>query len=131
MTKSKVLIVEDDPELRHGLTLRLRSFGYQVVHAEDGLGAVAVARRECPDAVLLDIGLPCGDGLTVLERFSKLASLAGTPVVVLTGREPSVTQAAVEPYHVAAFLRKPANNDDLRAALAAATGSELTPGSAG
>lgn len=120
MTRRKVLIVEDDRDLRQGLTLRLVSWGYDVVQAEDGFFAVSVARNEQPDVVLLDIGLPGSDGLSVLERYAKLPMLSGTPVVVLTGRDPHVTERAVRRYNVSAFLSKPADNDRLHAALVAA-----------
>lgn len=109
----KILVVEDDPDLRRALTIRLRANGYDVITAEDGLFAVSMARNEHPDLVLLDIGLPCGDGLSVLERYHKLPDLSGMPVVVLTGRDPTVTEPAVRGFHVAAFLRKPVDNDVL------------------
>jgi CheY-like chemotaxis protein len=118
--KKTVLIVEDDDDLRRGLGLRVRSFGYDVAEAADGYGAITVAREVRPDVVLLDIGLPAGDGITVLERYSQLMQLAAIPVVVLTGRDPFVTEPLLRGHHVTAFLRKPAANDDLRAALAAA-----------
>ena len=70
MKKSKILVVEDDDDLRQGLTLRLKASGYDVVLACDGLAAVSVARTERPDLILLDIGLPGGNGLTVLQRYS-------------------------------------------------------------
>ena len=109
----KILIVEDDPDLRRALTIRLKANGYDVVTAEDGVFAVSVARNEHPDLVLLDIGLPAGDGLAVLERYAKLSDLRTIPVVVLTGRDPTVTEPAVRAHHVAAFLRKPVDNDVL------------------
>ena len=109
----KILIVEDDHDLRRALTIRLQASGYEVITAEDGLFAVSKARNEHPDLVLLDIGLPCGDGLSVLERYRKLPDLKSIPVVVLTGQDPAVTEPAVRPFHVAAFLRKPVDNDIL------------------
>jgi len=121
MSRGKVLIVEDDDDLRRGLGLRLRHLGYDVVQAQDGVGAVNVARQERPDLVLLDIGLPGGDGISVLDRYANLAALAATPVVVLTGRDPQTTEPVVRARHnVSAFLHKPADNDQLAAALAAA-----------
>jgi DNA-binding response OmpR family regulator len=120
MSKNKVLIVEDDQDLRRGLSLRLTALGYEVVHAEDGVFAVSVARKEQPDAILLDIGLPAGDGISVLERYANLPALSGIPVVVLTGRDPVATEPVVRQFNVAAFLRKPADNEQLAQALAAA-----------
>jgi DNA-binding response OmpR family regulator len=119
MMKDKVLIVEDDNDLRFGLTRRLAALGYDVVQAVDGYQAVAVAIKENPDVVLLDIGLPAGDGISVLRRFEQLPALWFTPVVALTGRDPSTTESVVRAFAgVSAFLRKPADNDELAAALA-------------
>jgi two-component system KDP operon response regulator KdpE len=120
MTK-KVLIVEDDNDLRRGLGLRIKALGYDVAEAFDGYTAVAVARDTLPDVVLLDIGLPGGDGISVLERYAQMMQLSAIPVVVLTGRDPFVTEPLVRRYNVSAFLRKPADNEDLARALAAAT----------
>ena len=109
----KILIVEDDRDLRRALTIRLRSSGYDVVTAEDGVNAVSVARKEHPDLVLLDLGLPGGDGLTVLKRYQNLSDLCTIPVVVLTGRDPRVSEPAARAYDVAGFLRKPVDNNVL------------------
>ena len=88
-----------------------------------------MARDTLPDVVLLDIGLPGGDGISVLERYAQMMQLSAIPVVVLTGRDPFVTEPLVRRYNVSAFLRKPADNEDLARALAVATadGSESDP----
>lgn len=117
MIKTKVLIVEDDEDLRFGLTLRLQAAGYSVVHAQDGVSAVSVARQERPDVVLLDIGLPGGDGLTVLERYAKLPAVSDIPVVVLTGRDPRSAEPAARRFNIAAFLQKPPDNQLLLEAI--------------
>jgi CheY-like chemotaxis protein len=117
-----VLIVEDDRDLRTGLNLRLRAAGYDTTFAEDGLGAVTTARRERPDVVLLDLGLPAGDGYTVLERFRNFPFLAVVPVIVLTGRDPKAAEERARALGAVDFLQKPADNDRLLEALASATG---------
>lgn len=128
MSNGKILIVEDDDDLRRGLTLRLKATGYDVVGARDGVEAISMARREKPDVVLLDLGLPGGDGITVLERYANLTALSGIPVVVLTGRDPLVAEPATRPFHVAAFLQKPADNKDLIEAIEAALrGEHMVP----
>jgi DNA-binding response OmpR family regulator len=125
----KVLVVEDDLELRRGLTVRLRKVGYEVVQAEDGLGAVSVAKREQPDVILLDIGLPGGDGFSVLERYAGFPDLSVIPVIVLTGRDPRAAEDAARRFGVAGFLSKPAENDELLAAIASAMeGDTAAPG---
>jgi len=126
-TQAKVLVVEDDDDMRRGLALRLRTFGYDVVVAQDGVGAVSVARAERPDLVLLDIGLPAGNGLVVLERYANLPALCAIPVVVLTGQDPRTAEPAVRKFHVAAFLRKPTGNDVLAETISRALQGETVP----
>ncbi|RXH54754.1 response regulator [Granulicella sibirica] len=69
MKLKKILVVDDDPEMRLALKIRLRANNYEVEAAEDGVSAIAEARRRQPDLILLDLGLPAGDGFTVLERL--------------------------------------------------------------
>src|ERR1700679_642757 len=80
MSGKKILIIDDDQHLLMGLTARLEANGYSVVSATDAISAIAVALNEAPDLVILDLGLPAGDGLLVLDRIKGLADLAGTPV---------------------------------------------------
>jgi DNA-binding response OmpR family regulator len=127
MSPSKILVVEDDDDLRKGLARRLGASGYDVVLAGDGLAAVSEATAERPDLVLLDIGLPGGSGLTVLRRYSDSAALVFTPVVVLTGRDPVAIEADVRKYGVAGFLTKPADNDELLRVIARALRGEPDP----
>jgi DNA-binding response OmpR family regulator len=61
----KVLVVEDEPTLLETLEYNLTRQGYDVCTATDGLAALEVARRECPDLVVLDIMLPKLDGFEV------------------------------------------------------------------
>src|SRR3990170_611713 len=66
-----VLIVEDDFDQLLAYTAAFRAKGWAVVSAEDGLQAVHEAVRERPDAIVLDIGLPCGDGHSVIQRLAR------------------------------------------------------------
>ena len=66
---AKILIIEDDPNLRRGMNLRLRANGYETALAEDGVTAVFVARAERPDLALVDIGLPDGDGFSLTQQL--------------------------------------------------------------
>ena len=126
-SNAKVLIVEDDDDLRRGLTFRLQESGYTVVHAPDGVAAISVARRECPDVVVLDLGLPAGNGLMVLERYANLPDLGAIPVVVLTGRDPRTAEPATRKFHVAAFLQKPVDNKELVETIERALHGETAP----
>lgn len=87
----KVFIVEDDDDLRTAMSLRLRD-DFAISVAQDGTSALVRARADRPDAILLDLGLPCGDGLSVLQNLSTSPELRDIPVLVLTGRDGEKSQ---------------------------------------
>ena len=89
MNEKKILIVDDDQHLVLSLAARLRGNGYKVVSATDAISAITVSRKESPDLVILDLGLPAGDGFVVLERLRDIADLMATPVIVLSARDPA------------------------------------------
>jgi len=120
MEKPKILIVDDDPDLRRGLNLRLRSQHYDTAYATDGFSAIAMAQKEKPDLIILDIGLPAGDGFVVLERLQQNASLSTIPVIVLSARDPQSTREKTMRAGAMAFFQKPADNAELLNAIRAA-----------
>jgi CheY-like chemotaxis protein len=117
MNSTKILVVDDNPAIRKGLSLRLRANGYEVLFAGDALSATAVLVREKPDLVILDLGLPCGDGLVVMERLQKNDYLASIPVIVLTGRELENTRNQALQAGAVAFFQKPVQEDKLLLAI--------------
>ena len=123
--RKKILIVDDDQDLVVGLAVRLRKVGgYDVIMASDGLGAVTKAQREKPDLIILDLGLPVGDGFSVLERLKTLMNTALIPVIVLSARDPGEAQDAVLEMGADRFFQKPADNDQLLAAIRHALGED-------
>ena len=82
----KVLVVEDDPDLRQALLALLHSWGYALVAAADGPEALAITTREAIDLVLLDVGLPGCDGLTVCRELRRRAGHQPL-VLMLTARD--------------------------------------------
>lgn len=130
MTTQKILIVDDDPDLRHALRLRLRANHYETVSAVDGYSALAQAYKEHPNLIILDLGLPAGDGFVVLDRLQRDDKLSTIPVVVLTARDPQSNERRAMQAGAAAFFQKPADNAELleviRATLCqAAAGTSL------
>ena len=113
MNPKKILVVDDDPEMRLALTIRLRANNYEVGVAHDGVSAVAEARKQMPDLILLDLGLPAGDGFTVLERLQALETLAHIPVIVVSGRSRAANHERAINAQAKAFLQKPVKNSEL------------------
>jgi len=122
-----ILLVEDDADLRQALLVRLGASGYRLLMAADGQGAVATVQRERPDLVLLDLGLPAGDGFTVLERLGRLGASGRIPVVVLTGRSSEADHQRALSLGARAVLLKPPDNAELLAAIAANLPPEAPP----
>lgn len=130
--QTKILIVDDDPDLRAALKLRLRANCYETVNAVDGYSAVAQAYQEKPDLIILDLGLPAGDGFVVLDRLRQNPELADIPVIVLTARDPEVTERKARQMGACGFFQKPADNGALlgliRAKLAQGSGNPILAG---
>jgi DNA-binding response OmpR family regulator len=128
MQKSKILVVDDDPDLVRALRLRLRANNYEIASAADGYAAIATAQKERPDLIVLDLGLPAGDGFVVLQRLQDSDTLSGIPVIVLSARDPQNNEERALKAGAAAFFQKPADNEELlnviRVSLA---GSSPTP----
>jgi DNA-binding response OmpR family regulator len=81
-----ILVVEDEKEIRELLAHCLHKEGFAPILAPDGESAIAKARKERPDLVLLDILLPKADGLEVLRAIRSSPGIEGTPVVMLTAK---------------------------------------------
>jgi len=113
--KQKILIIEDDPEFRHALSIRLKGGNYETAFASDALVAMSEALKVKPDLILLDLGLPAGDGLVVLERLKQNALLSHTPVIIVTGRELRATE--VEALGASGYFRKPLDHGALLVAI--------------
>jgi DNA-binding response OmpR family regulator len=124
MTEKKILIVDDDPHLLLGLTAKLKANGYSVMCATDGLSAITVARKEAPDLVILDLGLPAGDGFLVLERMKVLADLVATPVIVLSARDPTDNKKRALDAGAVAFFQKPPDSYEFLTEIRQALGEE-------
>ena len=117
MTQKKILVVDDDPYIRLGLEVRLNAYHYDVAFAIDGATSIVEARRYKPDLILLDLGLPAGDGFSVLERLKASESLSSIPVIVVSGRDRVGNRERALKAGAKTFLQKPMANDKLLAAI--------------
>jgi DNA-binding response OmpR family regulator len=95
------------------LKIRLRANHYDTVQASDGFSAIAVAQKEQPDLIILDLGLPAEDGLAVLGRLKGSETLSHIPVFVMTGRNPQFNEQEAVQAGATAFFQKPTDDSDL------------------
>jgi len=82
----KILIVDDDEDVRVILRVNLESAGHVVIETEDGEEAIQLAMADEPDAVVLDVMLPRRDGLSVLDELRTHTRLGDVPVVMLSAK---------------------------------------------
>ena len=127
MANKKILIVDDDPDVRLGMHLRLKANGYDTFFASDALSGVAEARKQDPDLIILDLGLPAGDGFVVIERLKAIPALAVIPIIVVSARDVHANQDRVIKAGASTFLQKPVNNAVFLAAVRQALGEPALP----
>lgn len=115
--RTTVLLVEDNPELRHFLAVRL-SASYRVLQAEHGEQALETARGELPDLIVSDVTMPVMDGFTMLRELRKDPEISFIPVLLLTAR--ATTHEAIEGLGSGAddYLTKPFDAAELAARIA-------------
>jgi two-component system, OmpR family, response regulator len=113
----RILLVEDDRELSRQLKSALADAGYAVDHAPDGEEAQYLGENEPYDAVILDLGLPKVDGVSVLERWRR--KNIGTPVLILTARSAWSEKVAGFDAGADDYLTKPFHTEELLARLRA------------
>ena len=117
MNSADILIVDDDPDMLHALEVRLKASGYGVHCAEDGMGAISEARKHTPDLIVLDLGLPAGDGFVVLDILKTNLHLSSIPVIVLSGRDRRANEERVLNAGARAFLQKPVQTNEFLAVI--------------
>lgn len=116
-TMRKVVIADDDRVTAETLAAALRAKRVKVTIAQDAMQAVMFAVREVPDALVLDIGMPGGTGLTSLKKLRENRKTTLLPVLVLTGLADPALPAKVAELG-AGFVRKPLRPADLYPMLA-------------
>ena len=87
MSNKKILIVEDDADVRLGYRVLLKAHHYDTFFAADGMTAMSETVKHQPDLIILDLGLPAGDGFIVLDRLAANGYFATIPAIVVSGRD--------------------------------------------
>ncbi len=117
MCKGRILVVDDEPDIVRSLSLRLRAEGFEVVTATDGLSATKIAIAEQPELILLDIGMPAGNGHVVVERLRNIAATSHIPVIYLTARTSEADYHQARAGGVTKYITKPFDAEVLLAAI--------------
>jgi DNA-binding NarL/FixJ family response regulator len=115
----KILVIEDEREMRRNITTLLRYYDYEPVAAENGRLGVETARRELPDLILCDVMMPELDGFGVLQALQTDAALAGIPFIFLTARGEKDDLRSGMNLGADDYLTKPVANADLVQAIEA------------
>jgi two-component system, OmpR family, KDP operon response regulator KdpE len=112
-----VLVVDDEPQIARTLRINLTARGYQVITAHDGAAALRAAAETKPDVVILDLGLPDIDGVTVIDGLRGWTSV---PIIVLSARGESGDKVHALDAGADDYVTKPFGMDELLARLRAA-----------
>lgn len=116
MSDIRVVVIEDDLDMRNLLEAVLHQSGYEVFTAVDGRSGIELVRTEQPDVVTIDAGLPDLDGLEVLRRIREFSCARA---VMLTGRTHATDQAAAHDSGADDYIIKPFRPREVRARIAA------------
>jgi len=140
MNRPKILVVDDDQVILKAMSMKLTPAGYEVVTAVDGSEAIAAARKQKPDLILLDVNFPADvgvgwDAFKILAWLQRVDECKGTPVIVISGGDAAKFKVRALQAGAIAYFQKPVKFDELLAlikqALAAPANPAPTPNPAG
>jgi two-component system, OmpR family, KDP operon response regulator KdpE len=121
---TRVLVVDDEPQIVRALRINLRARGYEVDAAPDGRTALDLAARRHPDVIVLDLGLPDMEGAEVIRGLRGWTSV---PIIVLTARHASEEKVEILDVGADDYVTKPFGMDELLARLRAAVRRAAPP----
>jgi two-component system KDP operon response regulator KdpE len=134
--KKKILIVEDDPDMRLGYQVLLTAHHYDTLFAYDAFSTLTEAGAHKPDLIILDLGLAAapqfehtmlqpesGGGSLIMERLAADTDLARIPVIVVSGLDPNANRGRAIRAGAMAFVQKPWDQDNLLAIIGQLVGS--------
>ena len=118
MNGQKILIVDDNPVIVKTLSMKLASAGYQVVAAVDGSEAIAAARKERPNLILLDISFPeelgiVWDGFKIIAWLQRVDEIQQVPIIIISGGDAAKFKERSLQAGAIAYFQKPVDNDQL------------------
>jgi DNA-binding response OmpR family regulator len=119
MSREKILVADDDPNIAELLQVNLKNRGYRVSYAPDGLQAVETAEKETPDLIILDIMMPKLDGFSVCRRLRENEATRLIPVLVLSARDKPVDKITGLKLGADDYMTKPFDVEELMARVEA------------
>lgn len=118
----KILVADDNDDIREMLAILLRRLGHEVIVAGDGETAVALAMQERPDLILMDVMMPRLSGLEAARKIHEIDALRSVPIVAISAfRNPLVETTNTSTFRWHAYLTKPVNTDELELVVASLT----------
>ncbi len=105
--KKRILIIEDEEGLVYSLTTFLKGNGYNVLMAFDAIFGLSTARKERPNLIILDLGLPAGGGFSVLENLKRSVDAAKIPILILTANPTKEAEEKAYKLGANVYVRKP------------------------
>lgn len=114
--KPSVLLIEDDQQTRRFLKSSLSNKGWNIIESESGKSGLATVKRDCPDLVILDLGLPDMDGILAIKKLRQISDI---PVLILSARHEEQNKIMALDAGADDYLTKPFSTGELRARLAA------------
>ena len=107
VAKPRILVVEDDPDLRRILKLQLDSRGFEVTEAENGAEGFRSIQADIPECVILDLMMPVMDGFGFLKRVRSITDTKDVPILILTASEDERNRVRGFQYQADAYMSKP------------------------
>lgn len=123
--RPKILIIDDSVDSWNLLSTIVKSHNFYPVWAADGMQAMAAARFHHPQAILLDLGLPGGDGFLILERLKSNHLLREIPVIVVTIRDRQEAEEKARRLGAVDYVSKPVQADELMASIQTVLGTQV------
>ena len=109
----RILLIDDDPEIREFITTFLDIEGYEVLLADNGETGLVAAEQDAPDLILLDISMPDIEGLEVCKLLRERPKTADTPIFILSARTDDLERRRAAEAGASLFVDKPFHNEDL------------------
>ena len=119
---AKILVVEDEEQVRNVVVALLNQAGYEVIDAEYGLSGYRKAESEKPDLILLDLMMPVMDGFEILRKLKENPNTRSIPVVILTAKIDSASERECMQLGAVDYIKKPWGPSELEERIGMALG---------